>query len=396
MIVRKSKSIADADVPLPKLRCFVAMPYNREDVDSLYRKHISRAIRDAGMIPLSVDKLVHNERIDEKIRKLIKTVDVAIADLTYARPSVYWEAGYAERQVPVIYVCREDHFRPTISDEHGNLQVHFDLRNANIIRWSNGDENKFQKALLDRLLYVTREIRANRLADARKQAERGDFSKKTQYERCTLISNAVIPIMKSLEYNFIGSALTSKLSSDSVFQRWSPVFGRIEYRVFFKKNGQILTMIILLPCIEKLNMRGVRDTYDFIQLSSNLYYLATWAGLPDAIRKIPRQQVRSIRRILVSPILENATPSRIETVFDTWHRSHPYLHYYETYLPIRNAYRDNHDLKPMSSSLELLVLPAIKSLSDFSEIMEESLNAVEQNTAPIISLSKVKKLRSFP
>jgi hypothetical protein len=33
------------------------------------------------------------------------------ADLRYARPSVYFEAGYAERSVPVIYTVRRDHFR---------------------------------------------------------------------------------------------------------------------------------------------------------------------------------------------------------------------------------------------------------------------------------------------
>jgi nucleoside 2-deoxyribosyltransferase len=44
--------------------------------------------------PLRVDQIEHNDDIDDKIIELIKKCDFCIADLTYARPSVYYEAGY--------------------------------------------------------------------------------------------------------------------------------------------------------------------------------------------------------------------------------------------------------------------------------------------------------------
>ena len=99
------------------------MAFGKADTDLIYNQYMSKTIQDAGMIPLRVDRIIHNERIDIKIRELIEKADVVVADLTYARPSVYWEAGYAERRVPVVYTCRSDHFHPQKDD---NLQVHFD------------------------------------------------------------------------------------------------------------------------------------------------------------------------------------------------------------------------------------------------------------------------------
>ncbi len=39
------------------------------------------------------DRLMHNEHIDQKILREIEAAHVVVADLTFARPSVYWEAG---------------------------------------------------------------------------------------------------------------------------------------------------------------------------------------------------------------------------------------------------------------------------------------------------------------
>jgi nucleoside 2-deoxyribosyltransferase len=107
-----------------KLRCFVAIAFNHEDTDTVYKNHIEKAIIEANMTPVRVDRITHNDRIDEKIRNEITKADVVVADLTYARPSVCWEAGFAERVVPVVYTCRTDHFRQTEDDTFGNFIVH--------------------------------------------------------------------------------------------------------------------------------------------------------------------------------------------------------------------------------------------------------------------------------
>ena len=135
------------------LRCFVAMAFSRDDTNKLYEV-IRRALRKIGVAPRRVDKLVFNANIDNKILNEIKACDFAIADLTYARPSVYFEAGYAERRTPVIYTCRKDHFTPQSTDPLGNLRVHFDLRMRNMISWRTPADGTFSKELAKRIRYI--------------------------------------------------------------------------------------------------------------------------------------------------------------------------------------------------------------------------------------------------
>jgi nucleoside 2-deoxyribosyltransferase len=93
------------------LRCFVAMAVGRADTDRIYDKHIAPTLKAARIHPVFMGRLEHNDDIDKRIISEIEACDFAISDLTYARPSVYFEAGYAQRSVPVIYTCRADHFQ---------------------------------------------------------------------------------------------------------------------------------------------------------------------------------------------------------------------------------------------------------------------------------------------
>jgi len=43
--------------------------------------------------PYRVDIIEHNDDIDNKIIELILKCDICIADLTYSRPSVYYEGN---------------------------------------------------------------------------------------------------------------------------------------------------------------------------------------------------------------------------------------------------------------------------------------------------------------
>ena len=64
-----------------KLRCFVAMAFDHEDTDAIYDKHIKKAITEVDMIPIRVDRVTHNDRIDAKIREEITRADIFVADL---------------------------------------------------------------------------------------------------------------------------------------------------------------------------------------------------------------------------------------------------------------------------------------------------------------------------
>jgi nucleoside 2-deoxyribosyltransferase len=110
--------------------CFVASAFDQKDVDAIYDEAIRPALRELKIRCTRVDRVEHNDDIDDKIFALMNAADFCIADLTYARPSVYYEAGYMFGcRKPVIYISRNDHFHTRASDPHGNLRLHFDLQN---------------------------------------------------------------------------------------------------------------------------------------------------------------------------------------------------------------------------------------------------------------------------
>lgn len=78
------------------------------------------------------------ETITQKVISGITRSDAMIADLTYARPSVYYEVGVAHQLgMPLVLTCREDYLNA--NDEFH--KVHVDLANYEISYWkSNGDE----------------------------------------------------------------------------------------------------------------------------------------------------------------------------------------------------------------------------------------------------------------
>lgn len=117
------------------MKCFVASAFGFRDVDKIYGV-VHRTLRQIGVNAVRIDRVEHNEDIDDKICSLIRESDLCIADLTYARPSVYYEAGYAfGLGKPVVYIVKGDHFRPKPGDETGSRRVHFDLQMKNIIKW---------------------------------------------------------------------------------------------------------------------------------------------------------------------------------------------------------------------------------------------------------------------
>jgi hypothetical protein len=144
--------------------------------DRVYDRRIAPAIRRIGLIPRRIDRVMHNERIDQRIIRELDQCHVVLADLTFARPSVYWEAGYAGTRVPVVYTCRTDHFHPRAEDEFGNYRVHFDVQTANIIGWHDANDGTFARALEARLRYVLRPMLRNREHEEQQSRERAQFA----------------------------------------------------------------------------------------------------------------------------------------------------------------------------------------------------------------------------
>ena len=80
-----------------------------------------------------MDALEPPTTITEEVLAGIRRARMMVADLTFARPSVYFEAGVAHGMgVHIILTCRSDHNRGTDDAQ----RVHFDLEQFKISYWS--------------------------------------------------------------------------------------------------------------------------------------------------------------------------------------------------------------------------------------------------------------------
>jgi len=65
----------------PLLKCFLAMAFDYQDTDLLY-DHIAKTLRAMDIHPIRVDRVEHNDDIDDRIFKEIAAADLMVADLT--------------------------------------------------------------------------------------------------------------------------------------------------------------------------------------------------------------------------------------------------------------------------------------------------------------------------
>jgi hypothetical protein len=159
-----------------KLKCFVACAFGKSDVDEVYEKCIQKSAKKSEIIFYRVDKVTHNEKIDKKILDLISDCDFCIADLTYARPSVYYEAGRVHGlNKPVIFTARKDHFKDIKEDIYGNFKIHFDLITHNIIPWYT-PTTKFKNDLSDRIKLIIKPIQKKITTDKTEEESKKEFN----------------------------------------------------------------------------------------------------------------------------------------------------------------------------------------------------------------------------
>jgi nucleoside 2-deoxyribosyltransferase len=184
------------------LRCFVAMAFGEKDTDQIYSV-IKRSLAPLQVATRRVDRIEHNDDIDDRIIAEIKQADLVIADLTYARPSVYFEAGYAQRAIPVVYTVRRDHFRARDDDPHGNRQVHFDLRMRNIIGWSSPKDPAFPKRLKARINKVIGPLVRQKNDRHRQNALIEAFDKLSLSDKRQSLLNAGIEYFRKLGYRIV-------------------------------------------------------------------------------------------------------------------------------------------------------------------------------------------------
>jgi nucleoside 2-deoxyribosyltransferase len=115
----------DTERQINSVQAFVAMMFSSR-TNKLWANGISKGIADAGYKPFRIDKLDHNNRIDDEIIAAIRKSKFLVADFTGNRGGVYFEAGFAlGLGQQVIWLCRKDELD----------KVHFDTRQYNHITW---------------------------------------------------------------------------------------------------------------------------------------------------------------------------------------------------------------------------------------------------------------------
>lgn len=116
--------------------CFVAMWFGSDDDDSkaqmdqLYDVVIEPAVRANNLSAYHVGRDLSADRLDTTILKHIDQSSVVVVDLTHDpetgfRGSVVFEAGYAYKSKPVVWMCRAD-----LADK-----TFFDIQPLRQIRW---------------------------------------------------------------------------------------------------------------------------------------------------------------------------------------------------------------------------------------------------------------------
>lgn len=118
--------------------CFVAMAFDTR-LDAAFEEGIEPAIRnDCGFSAVRVDRVHHNESINDRIIIGLRTSQFVVADVTFQRNGVYFEGGFAMALGrPVIWTVRED----------DRKNVHFDTSHLNHIVWKDPADLRRKLAL---------------------------------------------------------------------------------------------------------------------------------------------------------------------------------------------------------------------------------------------------------
>lgn len=292
------------------LKCFVACAFGRQDVDKMYAKVLLPTLKGHKIKTLRVDLINHNKNIDQKIVELIRDCDFGIVDLTYARPSVYYEAGYIHGLgKEVIFSVRNDHFKPDNNDLEGNRRIHFDLITKNIIGWSEG-KSGFQRRLKSRINLITTPILKAKNTIRAIEKEEKDFELLSIINRIETIKNESVDFLKIHKYKivdvkgeiirgwkkdgtkkkvvmaFIYDNLTLKKLSD--FNSLSWLFGKISGIDIAEQS----TITIVFNVLRPLNIKTIQRAFPNNQL------------LPDKKELIQNESLtgRKIRYIFLDNI----------------------------------------------------------------------------------------------
>jgi hypothetical protein len=321
--------------------CFIASAFNYNEVDAIYDRVIRPVLSEFNLRPLRVDRVEHNDDIDDQIFKLIDQSQILIADLTYARPSVYYEAGYASGMgKPVIYFARKDHFHARPDDPAGNFRVHFDLQMKNIISWTEPNET-LKRRLRSRLRHVLKPILREHQGSKVKQEQERRFANQSQYQAFIELIAKSSSILRSLGYK-------TGEGTDFVPLRDTP-----RYAHLIKTSAKIHhhVHIIALNTVNKTSA-----TYP------------SWVFTSAGMLRENRKKLKRINSIFIFVTRRNLRAVTLVSLFPSW-------------VPIAERMFSKSDT-PQSNEVshlrEIAVIDGVKSVEDFASRFKLVIDTFER------------------
>lgn len=302
---------------LRKPRCFVAMAFDHDDTNKIYDHAIKPVLVRNKIHPIIINRREDNRDINNQIIDQLNRADFCITDLTYTRPSVYFEAGYAQREIEVIYTVRSDHLKKNQPDE---LRVHFDLQMKPLIKWKNPDDPGFVSNLERRLKQTV-------LKKWKVRQRNIEKAKKAQEAFLSLSTNEKLRRLRALAIHSLYSHGFREWCVAMEYERARRLMGglgaffvRKDKRIYKKpiqhasKDTTFVARrrtnhhlsVASLVAVESLTMKRLRDeiAYDFIRSRCPIHLRA---GYDDA--DITRIKKTEEHHIIVS--LNNVTSNRI-------------------------------------------------------------------------------------
>ncbi len=391
------------------------MAFGQSDTDQLYDVAITDVLRSRGVQAVRVDRVEHNEDIDDRIIQEINGANFAIADLTYARPSVYYEAGFAERAIPVIYTIRRDHLTPGAGNRFIDYRLHFDLQMKNVIHWEHPRDLQFRSRLLARVDHLVGPMRS------REEIERGEtaFQSLPIEGRTALLLNVAKEVLT--DFGFVAASESKGRFGCDAFRRVDVIQGHPFQ--FVRRLNDVLVII-------ELRIHTERDKLPFFHIDDKPKYnlnfnrklgslrflertiVCAFLAIPflDVCHKYPTLSIEPgkkllrIQRALEIPALDASSvgdvffsyeavrAGGVRSVWSGWDLAHgllirsppPGVELSELRFPGSLAFRDgfkftrqNLPMRETQRTLEFQILDGITSEASFRKRLREGLEGIE-------------------
>ncbi len=280
--------------------CFIAMAFDHDDTDSLYENQIRPVLKRNNITPIIINRRESNDDINIQIIEQLKKANFCITDLTYTRPSVYYEAGFAQRAVPVIYTVRKDHLKPSQPED---LRVHFDLQQKPIIGWENPKDLSFSRKLESRIKATfLKEWNKDTTTKLKLISAASEFEKESVTKRLGVLRNLAITKLRKIGFSNSTWSLNKNHYSRFKYTSEDYVSGSLNYVSAKLRKGKIIHYVTV-QSFASITVNILEELYRW-----NANSISTDIGDHNST-----EHLAIANHLILS--LKSITPNQIEKVF---------------------------------------------------------------------------------